>query len=249
MLPFSKASEITTRCGSCPIRFNAVCALCSPDELSHLDTIKSYQTYSAGDQIAWAGENMTHVGSVVSGVATLSSTMADGRRQMVGLLLPSDFLGRPGRDALAFDVMAATDITFCMFRKPDFEQTIANSHNLGRRLLQMTLDELDAAREWMLLLGRKTASEKVASLFVIMARRNAALQRHTPTGEGIFPLYLTREAMADYVGLTVETVSRQISALRREGLIELRDHRFVHVPDFERLLQRSAQEVDGGSLG
>ena len=86
----------------------------------------------------------------------------------------------------------------------------------------MTLDELDAAREWMLLLGRKTARERIASLFVIMARRDAAWCSSAPGATGLrFPLYISREAMADYLGLTIETVSRQISPLRREGLIVL----------------------------
>ncbi len=63
-----------------------------------------------------------------------------------------------------------------------------------------------------------------------------------------FPLYITREAMADYLGLTIETVSRQISALKREGLIGLGDNRTVHVPDFGRLIAESGDDADGGTL-
>jgi CRP/FNR family transcriptional regulator len=112
----------------------------------------------------------------------------------------------------------------------------------------MTLDELDSAREWMLLLGRKTAREKIASLFVIMARRDAALNRTLPQDGLRFPLYITREAMADYLGLTIETVSRQISALRKDGLVELGENRMVHVPDFVRLIDESGDDADGGVL-
>ena len=80
----------------------------------------------------------------------------------------------------------------------------------------MTLDELDAAREWMLLLGRKTAREKIASLLAIIARRDAALKPAAAKGgRWSFDLPLTREEMADYLGLTLETVSRQMSALKR----------------------------------
>jgi CRP/FNR family transcriptional regulator, anaerobic regulatory protein len=236
------------RCSECPIRHRAVCAHCSRQELDALDEIKSYRSFSPGETVIWSGEALTFVGSVVSGVATLSSTLSDGRRQMVGLLLPSDFLGRPGRRTAAYDVVAATDITFCMFQKDAFEQMIRESPNLGNRLLQMTLDELDSAREWMLLLGRKTAREKISSLFVIMARRDAELHQAVTVDGLRFPLYITREAMADYLGLTIETVSRQISALRREKIIELVDTRTVLVPDFDRLLDEAGDDSDGGVL-
>lgn len=239
---------VETNCEACPIRHRAVCAYCEGDDLEELDRIKSYRRFQPGETIAWAGERMAMVGSVVQGVAMLSRTLADGRRQMVGLLLPSDFLGRPGRSQNAYDVVAATETVFCMFQKPEFERLVARMPQIERRLLQMTLDELDSAREWMLLLGRKTAREKIASLFVIMARRDAALQPSRKPGELVFPLYITREAMADYLGLTIETVSRQISALRRDGLVELAENRMVRVPDLLRLIDESGDDADGGVL-
>lgn len=182
---------------------------------------------------------MPLIGSVVEGVATLSITLADGRRQMVGLLLPSDFLGRTGRDRSSYDVVAATEITLCMFRRAEFERLLRGSPRLGERLLEMTLDELDAAREWMLLLGRKSARERIASLLVIMARRHAGCAEG-PAGRRVsYPLHITREAMADYLGLTIETVSRQISTLRREGLIRLRENRMVDIHDLSALIAES----------
>ena len=108
--------------------------------------------------------------------------------------------------------------------------------HIAQRLLQMTLDELDAAREWMLLLGRKTAREKIASLLSIVARRDASIRHRKMRGRLTFDLPLTREAMADYLGLTLETVSRQMSALKRDGVIELEGKRHGTVPDMERLL-------------
>ncbi|ARE39449.1 Transcriptional activator protein fnrL [Rhodovulum sp. P5] len=83
-------------CSDCPIRHRAVCARCEADELENLEAIKYYRTYDAGQTVIWSGDRMDFVGSVVEGIATLSQTMEDGRTQMVGLLLPSDFVGRPG---------------------------------------------------------------------------------------------------------------------------------------------------------
>jgi CRP/FNR family transcriptional regulator len=120
--------------------------------------------------------------------------------------------------------------------------------HIGARLLEMTLDELDAAREWMMVLGRKTAREKIASFLVIIARRNAVLKQTDTTGVVDFELPLTREAMADYLGLTIETVSRQISALKREGVIVLGGKRHISVPDFDLLLDETGDDNDGGVL-
>jgi CRP/FNR family transcriptional regulator len=185
---------------------------------------------------------------VVTGVATLTQTMEDGRTQMVGLLLPSDFIGRPGRDRAAYNAVATTDLVMCCFRKNPFEEMMRRTPHIAERLLEMTLDELDAAREWMVVLGRKTAREKIASLLAIVARRTAVLHQETPKGRIVFDLPLTREAMADYLGLTLETVSRQISALRRDGLIELEGKRHVTVPDFHALMDEAGDDADGGLL-
>jgi CRP/FNR family transcriptional regulator len=216
--------------------------------LERLEEIKYYRNYEAGQHIIWSGDRMDFVGSVVSGIATLTQTMEDGRTQMVGLLLPSDFVGRPGRDAAAYDVVATTDLVMCCFRKKPFEQMMERTPHIGQRLLQMTLDELDAAREWMLVLGRKTAREKIASLLAIIARRDASLHMGVHDGPLVFDLPLTREAMADYLGLTLETVSRQVSALKRDGVITLEGKRHVTIPDMDRLLEEAGDDSDGGYL-
>lgn len=211
-----------------------------------LDAIKYYRTVEAGHAIVWSGDEMDFVGSIVTGIATLSQTMEDGRTQMVGLLLPSDFVGRPGRRSAAYDVTATTDVMLCCFRKRPFEALMARTPHIGQRLLEMTLDELDAAREWMLLLGRKSAREKIATLLAIIIRRDASVHVPADGGAVAFDLPLTRDAMADYLGLTLETVSRQVSALKRDGVIVLQGKRHIVVPSFERLIEETGDDSDGG---
>jgi len=241
-------NKVARDCGDCPIRHRAVCARCDVHELEVLDSMKYYRSFEAGQTIVWSGDRMEFVASVISGIATLSQTMEDGRRQMVGLLLPSDFVGRPGREFATYDVTATTDLVMCCFRKKPFEEMMAHTPHVQQRLLEMTLDELDAAREWMLLLGRKTAREKIASLLAIIARRDASLHLRQGNGAMTFELPLTRDAMADYLGLTLETVSRQISALRKDDLISLEGKRRVTIADFDRLLEETGDDADGGML-
>jgi CRP/FNR family transcriptional regulator len=157
-------------------------------------------------------------------------------------------VGRPGRPTAAYDVTATTDLVMCCFRKKPFEEMMAATPHIAQRLLEMTLDELDAAREWMLLLGRKTAREKIASLLAIIARRDASLKASASKGGVKFDLPLTREEMADYLGLTLETVSRQMSGLKRDGVIELEGKRHVIVGNLDRLLEETGDDSDGGAL-
>ncbi len=216
--------------------------------MAHLNGIKFYKSYKAGEPIVWAGDEVDFVASVVGGVATLTQTMEDGRRQMVGLLLASDFIGRPNRETVAYDVTAISDVTLCCFRRKPFHEMLVKTPHISQRLLEMTLDELDAAREWMLILGRKTAREKIASFLSIIARRETIAEGGDVGTNVAFELPLTREAMADYLGLTLETVSRQMSSLKRDGVIQLEGKRRVVVPDFNSLLNETGDDSDGGVL-
>ena len=228
-------------CEDCPIRYNAVCSKCDPDELGELEQIKFYRSYAAGQTIFFGGDPLEFVASMVSGVSSLTRTLPDGRIQMVGLLLPGDFMGRPNRDTIDVDVVAETDVMLCCFRRKPFEKLIEETPHVGQRLLEMTLDERDAAREWMLVLGRKTAREKIASLLHMIATRMASL-KPGETAEATFTLPITRETMANYLGLTIETVSRQMTALKKEGLISFTERRDISVPDLDALRAETGED-------
>ena len=219
------------QCGACPIRHRAVCARCEADELAALDALKFYRSFEAGQTLLWAGDRMEFVASVVSGVATLTQVMEDGRTQTVGLLFPSDFVGRPGRERAPYNVIATTDLLMCCFRKKPFEELMARTPAIGQRLLEMTLDELDAAHEWMLLLGRKTARERLASFLTRLSERQVQLGGAV----GHVHLPMTRLDIADYLGLTIETVSRVFTQFKTSGLIQLLPNNEVALPDPEAL--------------
>ncbi len=224
-------AERPSQCQSCPIRHRAVCASCDTDELAMLESMKYYRTFEAGQPIVWRGDRLEFVASVVSGTATIEQIAEDGRRQTLGLLLPSDFLGRPGRDTALYDVSAVTEVTLCCFRRQQFEKLVKDTPHIAQRMLEMALDELDAARDWMFLLGRKTAREKIATFLLLVERRTRTPGLNIGLDIAQFELPLTRDAMASYLGLTLETVSRQISSLKKEGLISLVGNRQVTIED------------------
>ncbi|WP_298293556.1 transcriptional regulator FnrL [uncultured Litoreibacter sp.] len=221
------------KCSECPIRHRAVCARCDDDELLTLEAIKSYKSFKAGEPILWRGDELVYLASIVEGVATLNKSMEDGRTQMVGLLLPSDFIGRPGRNDIEFDVVAATDVTLCCFQRKPFERLLETTPHISQRLVEMTMDELDAARDWMVLLGRKTAQEKTATFVEMLVRRQRVDGVDTDPQHLALPL--TRDEIANYLGLTLETVSRQLNAMKKDGVLRFADRRRFEVADFKAL--------------
>ncbi len=233
--------KIHVTCDACPIRHRAVCSRCSDDEIALLDKIKTYRSFAAGEPILWRGEPLDMVASLVKGVANLTKTMEDGRTQMVGLLLPSDFIGRPGRSEIAFDVTATTDVTLCCFDRLAFEKLLSETPNLSQRLMELALDELDAARDWMLLLGRKTAREKIASFVEMLARRSQ--QPDILEANPVMQLPMTRDQIANFLGLTLETVSRQLTALKKEGVISFSDRRHFEVTNLRALKMATGDDT------
>ncbi|MEL6478890.1 MAG: helix-turn-helix domain-containing protein [Pseudomonadota bacterium] len=242
------------RCSDCPIRNRAVCSLSSPQELTELDRAKFYRDYAAGQEIVGEGAPIEALGSVVHGVVALHKTLEDGRRQMVGLMFASDFIGRPMRNIAPYDAIAVTDVRMCLFHRSQFEEILGRHVGLERRLLEMVLDELDCARDWMVLLGRKTAQERLASFLMILARRTSRLEK-TPLMDGLLvEIPLTREAIAEYLGLTIETVSRQLTRLRKDGLVAMEDQRHLRLLNLHALAEITRDdpgliEEDGDSAG
>jgi CRP/FNR family transcriptional regulator len=156
----------------------------------------------------------------------------------VGVVYPSDFIGRPFGGTTNHGVTALTDARVCVFSRVDFDGFARKHPELEHKLLQRTLGELDRTRRWMLLLGRKSASEKVASFLIELSDRLAPLTCEGE-GDGIaarFHLPFSRQQIADVLGLTIETVSRQFTRLKNEGLIDLPSRREVVIADRHALI-------------
>ena len=232
--------EAKLSCDQCPVRHRSLCAALTSEELARLSQIARQRTIVAGQVILSDNETPDYFANVMAGLVKLTKTLPDGRQQIVGLQFQSDFIGRPFGIRSPYFAEAATDVQLCCYPKRLFEALLRDFPGLQHRLFEHTLDELDAAREWMLLLGRKTAAEKVASFLLMIARR--MIQADCRPHEVVrFELPLSRAEMGDYLGLTIETVSRQITRLRALDMIEVESGgRSFSVPDLERL-ERAAQ--------
>jgi len=202
-----------------------------------LNAIARDRTVRAGEVILSPLDESPPLANILSGVVKLTNGLSDGRSQIVGLQFASDFLGRPFKKTCTYVAEAVTEVQLCSYPRAEFEAASHRHPDLQDNLLKHTLDELDAAREWMLLLGRKSAREKIASFLLLLGRRSKEDGCGT-VGDMNFvsiSLPLTRSDIADFLGLTTETVSRQLSKLKNDGLISLEGGKVVIIPDVDRM--------------
>jgi CRP/FNR family transcriptional regulator len=233
----SNLPQAMDRCDHCTVRHQAVCGALDEEQMKKLATIAHRKKIAVGQTIISDEQPVDFLANIISGAVKLTKTLPDGRQQIVALLFAPDFFGRAYSKNNPYTAEAATDVEICTFPKAAFERVVSEHPSLQQRLFKRSLDELDAARDWMLLLGLKSAEEKVASFLYMLARRSLmAGCEHTDTpGTSKFDLPLTRAEMADYLGLTLETVSRQISRLKASNIIEIGSNRLVLVPNMARL--------------
>ena len=235
-------SDVPIICRSCEARHKGVCGALSAEQLVHLAKHTTKHVYESETELSAAGDKVESYSNILSGVVKLSKLMADGRQQIVGLQFAPDLLGRPFRRESDVTAEAATNLRVCSFPKSVLDDIMRQSADAEHRLHEQTLKELDEAREWMLTLGRKSASEKVASFLYMIALHIDPEVIHQE-GPVEFELPLKRADIADFLGLTIETVSRQLTKLRKTGIINIENNRNVVVPSIERL--RDACEVEG----
>jgi CRP/FNR family transcriptional regulator len=221
-------------CQSCEARHKGVCGGLESAELSYLAKNTSKKAYRRGEEILAAGEKLDRYSNILSGVVKLVKLLPDGRQQIVGLQFAPDFVGQLFADTSNISAEAATDVRLCTFPRQVLESLAEQSPAMEHRLLQQTLRGLDDARDWMLTLGRKTAKEKVASFLMLISAYSDPERKEFETPFTI-DLPLKRGDIADYLSLTVETVCRQLTNLRKAKIIDVPNRQHIIVLDLVRL--------------
>ena len=213
-------------CSQCSVRESAICHSLSEDKLDELSRTGRRQNLRAGETLMWEGDESLLVGNVVEGVLKLSQSSPDGRDQTLGIAYPSDFIGRAFGSTSHHSVTALTDAQVCTFQRSSFDGFARRHSSLEHDLLERTLSELDKVRQWMFMLGRMTAPQRISTFLIEMASRLCPDREGKLTGAR-FTLPFGRHEIADLLGLTIETVSRQLTKLRIDGTIEIPDRRAI----------------------
>ncbi len=218
-------------CAKCSVRLISVCAVLSPVELQEMEAMNHGGRFAARELLVSQGLPAESVFTITEGLVRLYKLLPDGRRQVLGFALPGDFLGLPLSDSYSFSADAVTDTVVCRFPRKSFIAYAGQRPHLMRRLHEFASHELSLAQDQMVLLGRRSAEERVAAFIITMRDKLRRLGYTSPT----LPLPMNRQDIADYLGLTIETVSRTFTKLASGKTI-------VVVPDGVRLLREHELE-------
>lgn len=202
------------QCLHCEARPRSICSVIDPIHMARLAQYSHRLAVTSGKTFIHEGEAASDFFIVTSGHATLFSLMPDGRRQITGFAQAGDFLGLASGTTYAFSAEALGLLSLCRFSRSGLNTLRREFPDLENRLMEEASRELVQAQKSMLLLGRKTARERLASFLLEQHRRS-------PTSEIVLHLPMSRTGIADYLGLTIETVSRTLNALQREKLITI----------------------------
>ena len=242
--PTGKLTELPAGhpCESCNIRPITICRQLEPATLANLRALGSPQRLRPGQAMFHEGDAVRRVFMLVSGFLKIYTLLGDGRRQVTGFMFPGDFLGISIDDEYAFTAEALSESELWWFSREAFDAFVEQHPDIERELYRLAAHELAAAQQQMVLLGRKTAAERLASFFLALLERK---ERVTRRAEALFELPMSRLDIADYLGLTKETVSRMLSLLRDQRLIRLQAQDRVEVIDREGLQEMAAGFSDG----
>lgn len=224
--PSTASADRMPDCAKCPVRDHSLCVGMQPHELPRISELTQVFEAEPGDSLFYEGDAARHFYTLRRGVVRLVRAFPDGRRSIVGFLHDGDFLGGRFRERnYHATAEAVTKLEYCRILVSDLQGLASEFPALEHQLLAMSADRMDAAEDHIVLLSRKTAAEKVAAFLLA----SQAWQGNGTGGE--FDLPMSRSDIADYLGLTIETVSRVMTRLTGDGLIAVRDARHITIQD------------------
>jgi CRP/FNR family transcriptional regulator len=196
--------------------------------------------YSAGEAVFWEGDLAGHIFDVTEGILRIYRILPDGRRAIMGFIYPGDVLGVSFQSRYLFTAEAVTDVKVRRFSRNRFFALVNESPELRPQLFAILCDEMSAAQDQMLLLGRRSAEERVVSFLLAVHRKNGV-------GNAI-EVPMSRLDMADYLGLTIETVSRMMTGLTRRGLIAATGRHKIALRRINALREIAGTDDENGSV-
>ncbi len=233
-------------CAHCGARTYSVCSAIDSKDLERLAVLSTQMTVEPGRSFIEEGDPAEHFFNVTSGTAKLFKLLPDGRRQITGFAGTGHFLGLAVSSSYSFSAEALEPMRICRFSRPKLRVLLDDFPAMEKRLLEVASNELVAAQEQMLLLGRKTARERLASFLIGRADMPTHCLGYQPSPTETVRLPMTRNDIADYLGLTIETVSRTLTKLKGEGLIEIPSSSIVVIKRHTALVGIATGETEQG---
>ena len=220
-----------------------------PDVLRDLAAKAHLQTVSEGDILQTEGAIGQKVGYLLEGALAMVKQVPDGGAHTVGLLLPTDLFGRLTGDAAPHQLVAIARSRILFFERDVFDALLIAHPDLERLFLVSILDELDAARDWILMLNGTSVVERVAAFLAMLARREEAYRIAAPISHIRVKLPISRKHAANALAVRPESLSRALHALSDRGLIRIVDSASFDIQDLDALVDASSQEPAPGDTG
>jgi CRP/FNR family transcriptional regulator, anaerobic regulatory protein len=230
-----------------PIRHRGIRTVLTEEQLRKLEGAARRKTFRAGELVFMEGDVTTHSFIVVSGVLKLTKVHPDGERHVISLMFQDDLLCGMFKPHQSCSAEAATDLELCAIPLEALSSLIVEAPGLERVLFRGALSELEAGHDWILLLRGCSAYQRVAGFLRLLAKRG----QQDEGGSIHFSLPLSRAEIAGFLGITIETVSRQMTQMKKRGVIELpvsRDSREVIVPNLTLLSAHAERDIAGSGL-
>ena len=214
--------HVCERCGS------RVAGLCQPLDAAALDEISSeanQMVLPAHSAIFREGDPAGRVFTLIDGFAKLTRLLPDGKQQVVGFRFAGDVIGYTTLKTYPFDAELLTDAKLCRLDRTQLDGLLRRYPQLERRMLDLCVQELTATQEQLVTVGRRSAEARVAAFLISLV--DASRRRGQP--RQVLEMPMTRADIADFLGLTLETVSRSLTAFRKRGWIREPVHHKVEL--------------------
>jgi CRP/FNR family transcriptional regulator len=223
-------------CDTCPVADRAVCSALSHDDRRELARMGHHRRYARGETIVAAGDANMVCATLTHGAAKMSTIDRDGTERILALVHPAGMLGQLFAPAATMHVTALTDSEACVFPRGDFERLSGARPALAGRLLAEVSRELTESRNLIDLISKRQARARVSALILAFSRAASPAPCHDAAA---FDLPLTRGEMAQLLGITIETVSRTLTALEGDGVIRREGSHGIVIRDRAALEERA----------
>ncbi len=200
-----------------------------------------FRDVEPGDIIIETGELSVEIGYVIDGTLAMTQVIEDGRKHIIGLLVPTDLYGRLFDGPSTYRIEALARTRLCYFDRAHFEHVLRQQPEAERLFVVHILDELDAAREWLLLISGRKVLHRVASFLAILLRRTRPSAPFQPTQ---VHLPLARKDLAQYLGTRPESLSRAFHELEHNRILRIIDPYHFEILDIEALVEISGHDLD-----
>ena len=232
VVSISKNDEYINRCKICKVRTYSFCRCLNEDRLEFFSNISFEKNFINGENIFLQNDPSNYLYNITEGNVKIYQLLDDGRIQIIGFLYPGDFFGTYKNNKYNYCAQAIGDLKTCVFDQKVLDKYLDKNLSLAKELLNQTSFELTLAQDRITVLGRLNAIERISKFLLNISQQ----RKRIGWQDNPISLPMSRQDIADYLGLTVETVSREFSNLKSSGIIKaitskkiyLKDHKELH---------------------